>query len=426
MRKILPTILLLMLCISSYSVFSGVVCHQVNAFLKQELITEAHHLIKKKQANPLCAFYIAWYFKNEHDKARAYMMPIQNMLDPQESFYYKALYLKLLLIDDLPARQIRQNLHQLKFNDRTLANRLIRNRKKTIQNKLFQLLRNPFGVKITPTIGFWWSQFPQIKSQFDKISHSVSLIQKNYHLPISKAHSKTIVTEFYQLRKAGARFTENDSEFRDVHYCYTQCSIDNKQACQQILSIPASIGRWNITRLHNKLNPVSMQKKTPIPLKYGHRFEQMLTKYALLNTTFLILLDDHKTTFFAKGMLAIRRDTWKPHESSHLERAIDIFKKGRHDRQQVLRQATEELSRFIETLTIKDESLQRGSKLNQAYFNQAFFLGLWYLDQGQFEKSQDIICHGYAYKYTLEMNAFDKTFIQAIAEEGGLSTKTCQ
>ena len=119
--KILTTLLLLLL-FNTQTVSAFVYCDDVINKLSKGNIQGAIALIKNRKVHRLCSFHVAWKLKDNPTQARPHMKKIQKILNPQEPFYYKALYLSLLLLDDLTLPEIQKNRSKLKNSEKQEKN----------------------------------------------------------------------------------------------------------------------------------------------------------------------------------------------------------------------------------------------------------------------------------------------------------------
>jgi hypothetical protein len=121
-------------------------CDNIIYQIERGRIQEAAYLIDDGKAPQLCYFHLAWALKDQNPtQARGYIERIKNILDKREPFYYKALYLKLLLLDELSETdEARRAFNQLSLVEADLAKGLKSEKVKQFRKQLQKLRNAPF------------------------------------------------------------------------------------------------------------------------------------------------------------------------------------------------------------------------------------------------------------------------------------------
>jgi len=116
-------LLILLISLSSYQALAYD-CSQVQSAIAQGQVEQAAKLVDSKPILVKCAFYVAWAWQGHPEKARPYIERIRNILSHHDDFYYKALYLKLLLLEDLTAQERCRTLDTIKNVEPQLAEKI--------------------------------------------------------------------------------------------------------------------------------------------------------------------------------------------------------------------------------------------------------------------------------------------------------------
>ncbi|MCK5716174.1 MAG: hypothetical protein KAH77_01705, partial [Thiomargarita sp.] len=273
MLKILSTLstLLLWILISISNVSAQVDCSQVTSLIKQNKITQAKRFIIQNSNHLLCSFHLAWFLRHKPEKARIYISQIKDRLDPQEDFYYKAIYLKLLLIKDFTTAELTQNFNILKAGKAQLANKLLQTRKKQFQAHLTQLKKKPFDITPMTTTGFWWAQFPHIKSQVDELSSIITnLIGLNQSILTQYQHIDTQLERLSHITP----LTKNDIQCRTHLQEYKQCLAGKDSFCQQLMRAQTHLGHWNLQDLQIHAKKILVNSAQNILIDMNHHFKK--------------------------------------------------------------------------------------------------------------------------------------------------------
>lgn len=198
----------------SHAVIATVNCEQVTSLIKRSLMPDAVYIMDKYEEHNiplLCSFHVAWALKTDPDAARPYIDSIKNILDKREPFYYQALYLKLLLLEDLSDEEIRRTLKELSNAKPKLAKQISSGRLESFQQKYQKLLIEPFKTKISVD-NPWLENAPEIKPA-EQILALVNEINRRNAAKISKANSEAIINLFNQLRKTDVKIDDKHDFF---------------------------------------------------------------------------------------------------------------------------------------------------------------------------------------------------------------------
>ena len=207
----------LSIIIYSHTALALVDCNSITDWIESGSIPEAANLVDTdSNVDPLCAFYVAWAWRDEPDKAHPYIERIKDSLNKREPFYYQALYLKLLLLE-LNHDEIRRALNKLSNAEPKLAQKL---KSKHLENfkQLFQkLLNDPFNTTIE--INSPWLENTPEKEWVEEILALVKNIrEKNQIRSINLKNSQEIKNFFDELKRVGANIEQHEILARHTDY----------------------------------------------------------------------------------------------------------------------------------------------------------------------------------------------------------------
>ncbi|EDN71539.1 membrane protein [Beggiatoa sp. PS] len=225
-------------------------CDPITTLIEQGLMQDAEYLIDYDRKIPqLCAFHIAWALKKQPKKASPYIERIRDLLDHREPFYYKALYLKLLLLDDLNDREISHTFNKLMDKKPELAQQLKNEKQRQFQAQYQQLLQSPFEAQIVLKNPWVADDMPEKKQAIRILALRNEILRKDNFSSQSNSHQ--IIVTLQKLKRLGVQIDEKHKIWTK-HQAYIRYS--------QHLAIAQNVNNKIVARFENAKQAFDIQK----------------------------------------------------------------------------------------------------------------------------------------------------------------------